>query len=107
MARKLDLEAVDEVRGRYGAGASVLDRAERSGVSERRVRRLVVGVERQPPAFEVSLDETVAAALDRYLSGLRLDDRGQVRAAPAVVLARNSIGPTHGQHPASQRVWST
>jgi hypothetical protein len=86
--RKLDNLAVEELRDRYSLGDSTTTLAEGYGVTERHVRRLVAGLEPPPPAFTVQPNETVEAALDRYLDGIDRDPQGDVIAATARTLAR-------------------
>jgi hypothetical protein len=65
LSRKLTDEALDDLRDAFARGASPADLEVEYGVSRRPVRRLVAGVEREPPALQVT--STVEEALSVFL----------------------------------------
>jgi hypothetical protein len=84
MARKLTDEQIGDLRDRYALGAPVEDLAERFGVTERHVWRLVEGVVRTPPPLKV--EGSVRAAVERFLDAVGELDATDVVAAETVLL---------------------
>jgi hypothetical protein len=70
----------------FARGAPVAELAVAFELSERHVRRLCAGVERQLPSVDPG--ESVEAAVQVFLEGLELDAPSRVTASAALLVAR-------------------